>query len=175
MNENKIPIMLVSITCILLFLCGGFFTMGGIVNTGTSIPPGLYWKVEKPLTIGKTVVFCPPNRQEFQDARTRNYISAGACPDNFGNMMLKVAAKFKDNVTINNNGVYINDVLHPNSKPLARDSEGRPLPTLAMDHYQLKENELLLMSDSVDSPFDSRYFGLVNAEQIDSVIKPLLP
>jgi conjugative transfer signal peptidase TraF len=175
MNANKTTIIFVSIASFLLLLCGGFFTMGGIVNTGSSIPPGLYWKVEKPLAIGKTVVFCPPNRPEFQEAKTRKYIGTGECPDNFGSMMLRVAAKFKDTITINNSGVYVNDAPYPNSKPLVQDNEGRSMPALTMDHYELKENELLLMSGSVDNPFDSRYFGLITVDQVDSVIKPILP
>lgn len=175
MNSNKPAIILVSIASLLLLLCGGFFTMGGIINSDSSIPPGLYWKVEKPLAIGKTVVFCPPNRPEFQEAKTRKYIGTGECPDNFGRMMLKVAAKFKDTVTINDSGVYVNDSLYPHSKPLIQDSERRLMPALTMDHYQLKENELLLMSDSIENPFDSRYFGLITVDQVDSVIKPILP
>jgi type IV secretory pathway protease TraF len=50
-------------------LYGLFFTVGGIVNTSSSIPPGLYRKVDKPLGIGKLVVFCPPNLPVFQAAR----------------------------------------------------------------------------------------------------------
>ncbi len=175
MNTNKPSMMLVSIAAILLLLCGGFFTMGGLVNTRSTIPPGLYWKVDKPLTIGKTIVFCPPNRPEFQEARDRGAVKSGSCPDNFDNMMLKVAAKFKNKVTINDSGVYVNDALYPQSKPLVQDKEGRPMPILTLDHYELKENELLLMSDSNDDPFDSRYFGLIDVDQVDSVISPILP
>jgi conjugative transfer signal peptidase TraF len=174
MIKSKISVSLLSIAAILLLLCGVFFTMGGIINTYSTIPPGLYWKVDKPLSLGKTVIFCPPNRPEFQEARTRNYISTGSCPDNFDSMMLKVAAKFKDNVTINDSGVTVNGSLLPQSKPLAQDLEGRPMPALTMDHYELKENELLLMSESSDNPFDGRYFGLLDVEQIDSVISPVL-
>lgn len=174
MNTKKTFIILVSIAAVLVLMCGLFFTMGGVVNTSSSISPGLYWKVDKPLAIGKTVVFCPPNLPEFQEARNRGYISTGSCPDNFDNMMLKVAAKRKNVVTINENGVYVNDVLQPQSKPLAQDSDGRPMPKLALDHYELKDNEILLMSDSANDPFDGRYFGLIDSEQVDSVISPVL-
>jgi conjugative transfer signal peptidase TraF len=174
MNMNKTSIMLVSIAAILLLLCGGFFTMGGLVNTSSTIPSGLYWKVDKPLTIGKTVVFCPPNKPEFQAARDSGAIKPGSCPDNFDNMMLKVAAKYKNKVTINDSGVTVNDVLYPQSKPLVEDREGRIMPALKLDHYELKENEVLLMSDSNDDPFDGRYFGVIDVGQIDSVIRPFL-
>jgi conjugative transfer signal peptidase TraF len=174
MNTTKTPLMLLSVVAILLLLCGVFFTMGGIANTSPTIPTGLYWKVDKPLAIGKIVVFCPPNRPDFQAAREQGMIGTGSCPDNFDNMMLKVAAKFKDKVTINDSGVYVNNVLYPQSKPLAQDKEGRSMPVLTLDHYELKENEILLMSDSNDDPFDGRYFGLIDVDQVDSVISPVL-
>lgn len=174
MNINKSTMTLVSIAAILLMLCGGFFTMGGIVNTGSTIPAGLYWKVDEPLTIGKTVVFCPPNTPEFRAARDRGAIRPGRCPDNFDNMMLKVAAKFKNKVTINDSGVTVNDAWYPQSKPLVEDGEGRVMPRVKLDGYELKENEVLLMSDSEDDPFDGRYFGLIDVGQVDSVIRPFL-
>ncbi|MEQ1486258.1 conjugative transfer signal peptidase TraF [Methyloglobulus sp.] len=174
MNVNKPLMMLLSIVAILLLLCGGFFTMGGIINTSSTVPFGLYWKVDEPLAIGKIVVFCPPNRPEFQEARDRGAIKSGSCPDNFDKMMLKIAAKYKNTVTINDSGVTVNDALYPQSKPLEQDQEGRTIPKLKLDHYELKENEILLMSDSDNNPFDSRYFGLIDVEQVDSVISPTL-
>jgi conjugative transfer signal peptidase TraF len=175
MNTNKISIMLVSITAIIFLICGAFFTMGGMVNTGSNVPPGLYWKVDKPLAVGKTVVFCPPNRPEFQEARARKQINDGSCPDNFERLMLKVAAKFKDKVTINDTGVYVNDTFYPQSQPLLQDRGGQPISRLAMENYELKENELLLMSDFNKDPFDGRYFGIINTEQVDSVIHLIFP
>jgi conjugative transfer signal peptidase TraF len=174
MNMNKTLMMFGSIAAILLLLCGGFFTMGGIVNTSSTIPTGLYKKVDEPLTIGKIVVFCPPNKPEFQAARDRGAIKPGSCPDNFGNMMLKVAAKYKNKVTVNDSGVTVNGVLYPQSKPLAQDREGRVMPRLKLDNYELKENEVLLMSDSNDDPFDGRYFGVIDVGQVDSIIRPFL-
>jgi type IV secretory pathway protease TraF len=94
---------------------------------------------------------------------------AGQWPDNYANMMLKVAGKRKDIVTINESGVTVNDVLLPASQPL----KGQALPATVIDHYELKEDEVLLMSESVDDPFDARYFGPISVDQIDSVISPL--
>lgn len=172
MNVNNTAILLGSIIAILFLACGVFFTMGGIVNTGSSIPPGLYWKFDKPLAIGKIVIFCPPNQPVFQEARKRGLIDGGNCPDNFDSLMLKVAGKRKDIVTINENGIYVNDVLLPQSKPLL-DKEGQGIPMETLNHYELKENEVLLISDSSETPFDSRYFGSIEVGQIDSVISPI--
>jgi conjugative transfer signal peptidase TraF len=173
MNINKASIFLGTITATSLLICGVFFTMGGIINSGSSIPPGLYWKVDKPLAIGKTVVLCPPNEPVFQEARQLGLIKGGSCPDNFENLMLKVVGKRKDIVTINENGVYVNDVLLPESKPPLKINERQALLSDNVNHYELKENEILLMSDSTENPFDSRYFGPIEVDQIDSVISPI--
>ncbi len=173
MNTSKALILIGSLFALLLLVCGIFFTMGGIVNTGSSIPSGLYWKVDKPLAIDKTVVFCPPNKAEFQTARNQGLISGGNCPDNFDNLMLKVAGKRKDIVSVNAQGVTVNDVLLPLSKPLANAKGEQSMPAFKLNRYELKENEVLLMSESVENAFDSRYFGPINTDQIDSVISPI--
>lgn len=172
---NKTLILIVSVGATLLLFCGVFFTLGGIVNTRSNIPPGLYWKVDKPLNIGKTIIFCPPNSTAFQEARSRGYINGGDCPDNYESLMLKVAAKYKDKVTINDTGVTINDSLYPQSKPQTQDKEGKQISRLVLENYVLKENELLLMSEATNDPYDSRYFGIISTEQVDSVIELFLP
>lgn len=173
MNKSKSLIFLISIIVVVLLICGVFFTMGGIVNSGASIPPGLYWKVDKPLALGKAVVFCPANKPVFQDARKRGMINGGSCPDDYAPLMLKVAGKRKDVVTINETGVSINDMLLPDSQPLLKDKNGQTASIASINHYELKENEVVLMSDPTENPFDSRYFGPIEADQIDSVISPI--
>ena len=173
MNLSKSFISAFVIVAAVILVVGGFFTLGGIVNTSQSVPPGLYRKVDKPLGLGKIVVFCPPNRPDFQEALKRGYIQPGSCPDGFGSVMLKVAAKRKNIVTINENGVSVNDTLLPESKPLSKDKEDRPMPVIVLDRYELKDNEVLLMSGSTGEPYDGRYFGIIEADQISSVIVPL--
>ncbi len=173
MNSKTLPIGLLSIIAVIFLAIGGFFTLGGVVNTGSSIPRGLYIKIDKPLAANRYVTFCPPNRPDFQDALKRGLIGAGNCPEGFGKMMLKVVAKRKNVVTINADGVYVNDFLLPNSQPLAQNKSGQPMPRLSLERYELKEDEVLLMSDSASAPFDGRYFGVIDVEQIDSVISKL--
>jgi conjugative transfer signal peptidase TraF len=173
LNEKKIPILPVFIIIGIVLMCGVFFTMGGIVYTGQNIPPGLYLRVDKPLGLDKMVTLCPPDLPVFHEAKKNGYISNGSCPNNFECLLLKVAAKRKDIVTINESGVYVNDRLLPESKPLIQDKDGRAMPSLMLNHYELKEDEVLLMSDSSSAPFDGRYFGVINVAQVDSVISPL--
>lgn len=172
-NQTKLPLLPITFIAFIILVCGGFFTMGGIVYIGSNIPAGLYMRVDKPLGIGKMVTFCPPDSPVFHNAKKSGYIDVGSCPNDFECLMLKVAGKRKDVVTINDSGVTVNDRLLPESKPLMQDKEGRAMPSLVLDRYELKENEVLLMSDSGRDPFDGRYFGVVDVSQVDSVISPL--
>lgn len=172
-SESRLPLFSISIVIIILLICGAFFTFGGIVYTGSNIPAGLYLREDKPLGIGKMVTFCPPDLPVFQEAKNNGLIGGGSCPNGFECLMLKVAGKRKDVVTINDSGVIVNEKLLPESKPLMQDKEGRAMPTLRLDHYELKENEVLLMSDAGNDPFDGRYFGVIDVAQVDSVISPL--
>lgn len=171
---NKTTVFAILIIPALLLLVGGiFFILGGIVNTGTSISPGLYRKIDKPLSIGKTVVLCPANQPIFQQARTLGILQGGKCPDNFDALFLKVAGKRKDIVTINAEGLFVNDILvAKNNLPLT-GKDGQTLPAFSMPHYELKENEVVLLSEAPDNAFDSRHFGPVNVDQIESVISPI--
>ena len=171
--ERKIPLFAGTIMIIILLIVGGFFTIGGIVYTGSTIPIGLYTRVDRPLAIGKLVTFCPPDNAVFQDARKNGLVGGGSCPNNYECLMFKVAGKRKDVVTINESGVTVNGKLLPQSKPLSKDKESRVMPVLNLEQYELKENEVLLMSDSGNDPFDGRYFGVVDVAQVDSVISPL--
>jgi conjugative transfer signal peptidase TraF len=162
-----------SVVALLLLIYGAFITMGGVINTSSGIPPGFYLKVDKPLAVGKTVMFCPPNKAEFQDALKRDLISAGSCPDGFNNMMLKIAAMSGAKITINENGVYVDNILQPESKPKQQGEDGQPMPLMLIDNYELKDGEILLLSDSNGDAFDGRYFGQIHSEQVDSVISPV--
>jgi conjugative transfer signal peptidase TraF len=173
MSENKTYIVPAAIVGLLLLVFGAFVTFGGIINTGANIPPGLYVKVDKPLAIGKAVIVCPIDRPDFKEALQRGYLTSGNCPNNYDRMMLNVAAKRKDIVSINETGVTVNNVFIPQSKPLEKDAEGRPMPRISLVNYELKDNELLLLSNSAGEVFDGRYFGLIDADQVESVIAPM--
>jgi conjugative transfer signal peptidase TraF len=173
MKATKTSIIYVTIAVGLLLVYGVFITLGGIIYTGTDVPPGLYLKVDKPIAIGRYAIVCPPNRPEFLNARERGYLNAGNCPDNFDSMMLKVAAKRKDNLTINDNGVLVNNVLLPQSQPFGKIKDDQGIPKLKLDHYELKHNELLLLSESRQESFDGRYFGPVDVEQVEGIISPV--
>ena len=50
------------------------------LNTTRSIPLGLYLISNEPIQTGAYVLWCPPQRPEFNLAKERGYIGAGFCP-----------------------------------------------------------------------------------------------
>ncbi|WP_322075504.1 conjugative transfer signal peptidase TraF [Burkholderia cenocepacia] len=153
---------------------GALYAAGARINTSKSIPVGLYWTSAMPIAKGQYVIFCPPQRPVFADARERGYIGSGFCPGDYGYMMKKILAAKGDTVAVTSHGVTVNDELLPFSTPLSADGVGRPLPRMSAERYTLGESELLLMTDRSATSFDARYFGPVTRVQVKSVIRPIL-
>jgi len=144
------------------------------LNTSRSIPLGLYTMSHDPIEKGVYVLFCPPQRPEFDLAKERGYIGAGFCPGGYGNMIKKVLAAHNDIVSVTDDGVRINGTLVPASQPSEVDSMGRPLPHFRVLHHVLSQSEVFVMSDTNPRSFDARYFGPVHRDIIQSRIYPLL-
>jgi conjugative transfer signal peptidase TraF len=143
------------------------------LNTTHSIPLGLYRMSGDPIETGASVLWCPPERPEFDLAKERGYIAAGFCPGGYGNMMKKVVATHNDVVSVTDEGVRINGILMPASQPFEEDSMGRPLPRFRVSDHVLASSELWLMSDTNSRSFDARYFGPVPRAHIQSTIHPV--
>jgi conjugative transfer signal peptidase TraF len=143
------------------------------LNTTRSIPPGLYRMSHDPIVNGAYVLWCPPERPEFDLAKDRGYIGAGFCPGGYGYMMKKVVASQHDVVSVTDDGVRINGRLSPASQPFEEDSKGRPLPRFRVTDHVLAPSELLLMSDTTSRSFDARYFGPIYRDHIQSRIHPV--
>ncbi|MGE0471957.1 MAG: conjugative transfer signal peptidase TraF, partial [Nitrospira sp.] len=143
------------------------------LNTTRSIPLGFYLMSNDPIEKGSYVLFCPPERLEFDLAKERGYIGAGFCPGGYGYMMKKVLAAPNDVVSVTDEGVLINGTLMPASQPSEADSMGRPLPRFRVTDHVLAASELLLMSDTNSRSFDARYFGPVHRAHIQSLIYPV--
>lgn len=151
-----------------------FYLSGVRVNTSESIPLGIYKLDDSPLEIGSYVILCPNKLAVFRIAKERGYINAGFCPGGYGHLLKKILAAKNDVVSVTKNGVLVNGVLLPYSKPYLKDSHGRPLNQIKGGEFILNEHQYFLMTDQSNSSFDSRYFGPVDKEQIISVIKPLI-
>lgn len=143
------------------------------LNITRSIPLGLYLMSNDPIGNGAYVLWCPPERPEFEMAKERGYIGAGYCPGGYGYMMKKVVATHDDVVSVADEGVLINGTLVPASQPFEADSMGRPLPRFRVNDHVLAPSEFLLMSDTNNRSFDARYFGPVHRVHIQSRIHPV--
>lgn len=163
-----------SIALICLVAIGGICLVVGIkINTSKSIPLGIYRSSERPIEKGDFVLFCPPPNPDFDMAKNRGYLAGGLCPGGYGYMMKDVAGISGDIVAVDAEGVRVNGILLPESKPLQADPAGRQLPHFQADSYTLGKSEVLLMSDVCSLSFDGRYFGPINRLQIKTVILPV--
>jgi len=116
------------------------------------------------------VLFCPVDNELFQLAKRQNIITGNNCAGDLGYLIKQIKGTAGDVVTINNDGVWINGKLLTNSKPLKLQN----FSIAKLDNYQLKQNEVLLMSDYNPNSFDARYFGITNTAQIRSILIPLI-
>lgn len=147
--------------------------LGYRLNPSDSIPIGLYKISNSSSFKNKYIIFCPDNRDEFSQAVDRGYIDNGFCQSGFGYMMKKVVAIAGDVISVTDKGVIVNNKLQPYSTPLKKDGANRALNQWRINDYQLKNNELLTMTDQDRWSFDGRYYGLVKANQIKGVITPI--
>ena len=151
----------------------GAFFAGARINTTASIPVGLYWVSADPVDVGSYVLFCPPLRPEFNEARRRNYIGSGACPGGYGYLMKRVLAAKGDRVSMRMDGVRVNGRVLPFSASKPADGGGRLLPRPPVSDFLLGDAEVLLMAANPKS-FDGRYFGPIDRSQIKTAISPVV-
>lgn len=111
--------------------------------------------------------------QEVNSTLNKNDIIILKIPQKKESLLKKIMALKGDIVEVNTNGIFINDILMPNSKIFAFDSKGNPLEFKPFK-YKLKEHELFVMGENIKS-YDSRYFGVVNVfENKVKKVKPLI-
>lgn len=146
---------------------------GARINRSISLPVGLYWKSSKHYEKGDTVMFRPSDSNVFNEAHQRGYI-AGSKTKGFGLLFKIVVAIEGDVVSINDQGVSVNNALLPNSVPFEFDNMGNPLPRLRLENYVIGAGEVLLLANHIPESFDGRYFGPQPAEQIEYVVTPIL-
>jgi conjugative transfer signal peptidase TraF len=152
---------------------GGLYAAGARFNSTPSFPRGLYWITATPIERGSLVLACPPPSEAIAEARRRGYLDAGFCPGGSAPLIKRVAALGGDWVTVAPAGVEVNGSTLPNSRPLAADADGRPLPVYRTEGRTLAPGEVLLMSDFNPLSFDGRYFGPIERGQVQAVVRPV--
>lgn len=161
--------LLIALFIVFLFVMSIGYIIGIRINTTPSIPLGIYMIIDKSPEKGDFIMFCPPDKPIFREARKRGWINKGFCEGEFGVMMKVLVAKAGDVVSINEYGVIINDILYDNSKPIMALN----LSPFYLSNYTLQEREILTMTDHNPLSFDARYYGVLNKQYIRGVIKPI--
>ena len=142
------------------------------LNLTASEPRGLYRIAREPRRRGGLVIFRLPARLSAL-ALARGYALPG---DHLGGAMpglKRIAALPGDTVAVEPDGVRVNGVLWPESKPLGRDSSGRRLEHYPFGVYRVPAGEVWLLSDNPRG-WDSRYFGPLPFANVVSAARPLL-
>jgi len=127
-------------------LIGVFFFFGLTVNLTESMPLGFYQ-------------FSSSNNVDI----VKNDLVIFNIPEKSEQLLKRVIAAENDHIVVNQDGVFLNSVLIPNSKIFYFDSKGHPLTPKFMDRT-LTKNEIFAMGEHIQS-YDSRYFGIVHVKE----------
>ena len=137
-----------------------------------SLPLGVYRTIDGPPTGGAIVMACL-SEPAARLALERGYLWRGGCPGGvvpLGKVVLAVAG---DTITLGAEGIAVNRLAVPNSRPRDRDRQGRPLEHYPYGSHVLGPGELWLFSPNHPLSFDSRYFGPVPSTRVISRLVPV--
>lgn len=137
-------------------------------NLTPSIPLGIYKISKEKVDKGKYVIFNPAKSSLFDQAKDRGYLKKGVFHE-YMPLFKKICAVSGDSLSISREGVFVNGVLIPESRPINQDNLGRSLPHLEIKEVILNRQQVALIGETFNS-FDSRYFGIVEKKNISSVI-----
>jgi conjugative transfer signal peptidase TraF len=142
-------------------------------NASASIPPGLYRLSHRPARRGDLVLACPPEAAS-RLALERRYLPRGACPGGTQPLGKRLLAVAGDGVELSPGGIAVGGIPAPvpGSRPLARDTAGRPLAAWPSGRRTLGAGQVWLFAPHPRS-FDSRYFGPVAAADCQGVLLPV--
>lgn len=161
---------------------GGLAALSGLavyqagfrLNVTPSVPLGL-WRVHpaRHIVRGDVVTLCVPDSVLARTARSRGYFMSGACPGDFMPLIKPIAALAGDRVTISARGVSINGALLPDSQALDTDTKGRRLVPAFVGERQVPAGMMFVLSSFNRLSFDSRYFGMVPVNGVQSAGAPV--
>ncbi len=152
---------------------GGAGALAGLrMNLTDSLPRGIYRTIGGTLHRGSIVMACAP-LDAARLARARGYLGPGSCPGGVRALGKLVLAMAGDTVALKPQGIRLNGAPVPNSRTLAADSRGRPLPHYPWGEHVLRPNELWLFAPYRANSYDSRYFGPERASQVVSALRPV--
>ena len=141
-------------------------------NLTSSLPIGVYRRIPGAPARGDVIVACLPHHAgEF--ARGRGYVWRGDCPGGAAPVGKTVLAVQGDTVRATPQSLFVNGTPVPNSRVLARDSRGRPIPHYPFGSHIVGPGEVWLFSPYHPLSFDSRYFGPIELASVKNRVSPL--
>jgi conjugative transfer signal peptidase TraF len=160
------------IRIVLATMVGTFATcsVSGIrINGSPSLPVGLYLVTAH--SDASLIEFCPAG-PFAQFAIARGYRDAGSCSDGGAPLLKPVVARAGDTVEVSAAGLAVNGHLLPNTAPMKRDANNRPLTPWPQGHYTVAPDAVWVASSYNARSFDSRYFGPVPLAWIRNYVRP---
>lgn len=138
------------------------------LNRTDSMPRGLWLlsRLNRSPERGDVLAICLPPIEYLS-----RYFAQGDCPTGREPILKYVEAIAGDVVVVTDEGVTVNGIDLPNSKPMAFDSENRPVEHVSGEVVILPG--MIWIESSVPNSFDSRYFGPVPTANIRGAATPL--
>lgn len=138
-----------------------------------SLPIGLYRSVPGIPTRGALVSICLPDDLSSL-AKERGYGRPGRCPGDIAPLLKQVVAMPGDAVSVTDAGLTVNGIEISNTSRIHHDSQGRAIQMIDTGIYQTGNNELWLIANHSTRSWDSRYFGPIPMDQVQSAMQPLI-
>ena len=140
------------------------------LNLTPSLPRGFY--IISQSSSANLVEFCPQGRAA-STSLSRQYRTAGACPDGGAPLLKPVVAFPGDRVEVSADGIRVNGQLLPNSAGRFRDHLQRPLDPWPYGTYKVAPGTVWVISSFNSYSFDSRYYGAIPEASIRHHLRPL--
>lgn len=137
-------------------------------NGTPSMPRGLYRLKREAPQRGDVVALCLEGEAATL-ALARGYLRPGGCPSGAQPLLKYLAGLPGDQVDLGPEGVRINGVLQPDSRPRQADRQGRKLPQQALHSGIIPQGQALTLSNHHSGGFDGRYLGLVPLDSLRTV------
>ncbi|WP_460033483.1 conjugative transfer signal peptidase TraF [Megalodesulfovibrio paquesii] len=137
-------------------------------NGTPSMPRGLYQVQDRAPRRGDVVACCLEGETAAL-ALARGYLRPGSCPSGAQPLLKRLAGLPGDLVEVGPEGVRINGVLQPDSRPRQADRQGRELPQQALHSGIIPQGQALTLSTQHPGSFDGRYVGLVPLDSLRTV------
>ena len=153
---------ILSASSLTLAALGLFWIFGLRINATASMPRGIYRLAPDAPERGDLVSVCLEQGYFATLALDRGYLRPGSCPNGLEPLLKRVVGMPGDLLEIGQDGIAINGKLWPQSRAVARDSLGRPMPEAEnFGSRTIPAGLALVLSDRHPGGFESRYFGLV--------------